>query len=105
VGKSPQSGAPEPQSGLDPTRMETWRLEYDVCERVARQYRVGDALAWRVFGFQRRQIIALCQNDSPGVMVGKAGLSAELARVEQAWAASGNKLISPSRLRSCVVLG
>lgn len=89
-GKPPQSGTPEPQSGLDPALIETWQLEHDVCERVARQYRcVGDALAWRVFGFQRRYIIALCQNAPPGVMAGKAGLAAELARVEQAWKEDG----------------
>jgi hypothetical protein len=69
AGKPPQPGAPEPQSGLDPRQPETWRLERDVCERVARQLRcVGDALAWRVFGFQRRYILALCRNDPPGVM-------------------------------------
>src|SRR5260370_42101253 len=80
-GKPPQPDAPELQSGLDPARPETWRLEHDVCERVARQYRcVGDALAWRVFGFQRRHIIALCQNEPAGVMAGKAGLAAELER-------------------------
>ncbi len=85
-GKPPQPDAPELQSGLDPARPETWRLEHDVCERVARQYRcVGDALAWRVFGFQRRHIIALCQNEPAGVMAGKAGLAAELECVEQAW--------------------
>ena len=50
-GRSPQPGAPEPRSGGDPARLETWQLEHDVCERVARQYRcVGDALAWRVSG-------------------------------------------------------
>jgi hypothetical protein len=46
--KKPQADAPEPQSGLDPAAPETWQLEHDVCERIARQYRcVGDALAWR----------------------------------------------------------
>lgn len=59
AGKPPQPGAPEPQSGLDPTKLEAWQLEHDICERVARQYRcVEDALAWRVFGFQRRYISA-----------------------------------------------
>ena len=65
---------------------EAWQLEHDVCERVARQYRcVGGALAWRVFGFQRRHVIARCLNGPPGVMAGKAGLAAELARVKQAY--------------------
>jgi hypothetical protein len=90
TGKPPQQGAPEPQSGRDPSLLETWQFERDICERVARQYRcVGDALAWRVFGFDRRHIIALCQNDSPGIWAGKAGLSAELDAVEQAYQQDG----------------
>jgi hypothetical protein len=73
-GKPPQLDAPEPQCGRDPSLLETWQFERGVCERVARQFRcVGDALAWRVFGFERRNIIALCQNDPPGVWAGKAG--------------------------------
>lgn len=65
-GKSPQVGAPEPQSGLDPSLSSTWQLELDICERVARQLRcVGDALAWRVFGFERQYITALARNQSP----------------------------------------
>ena len=63
TGKPPQQDAPEPQSSRDPSLIETWQLERNVCERVARQFRcIGDALAWRVFGFERRNIIALCQN-------------------------------------------
>jgi len=85
-GKSPQPGAPEPQSGRDPSLLETWQFERGVCERLARQYRcVGDALAWRVFGFERRTIITLCQNASPGVWAGKAGVPAELDAVELAY--------------------
>lgn len=104
-GRSPQPGAPEPRSGGDPARLETWQLEHDVCERVARQYRcVGDALAWRVFGFQRRHIIALCQNEPPGVMAGKAGLAAELARVEQAWKEDGQFAILHD-LTNCLRIG
>lgn len=86
AGKPPQADAPEPRSGLDPGQAEAWQLEHDVCERLAREYRcVGDALAWRVFGFQRRNIIALCQNAPPGVMAGKAGLDAELESVDRAY--------------------
>ena len=85
-GKPPQWGAPDPQSGLDPSRLETWQLERDMCERLVRQFKcVGDALAWRVFGFQRKQIIARCQNAPPGAFAGKAGRAAELAHVEQAY--------------------
>lgn len=104
-GKPPQPGVPQPQSGLDPADPEAWQLEHDVCERVARQYRcVGDALAWRVFGFQRRHIIALCQNEPAGVMAGKAGLAAELARVEQAWQEDGQFAILHD-LTNCLRIG
>ena len=85
AGKAPQRGVPEPQSGLDPALPETWQLEHDVCERVARQFRcVGDALAWRVFGFRRQHVIALSQNDPAGPMVPKTGLPAELAAIDEA---------------------
>ena len=84
--------------------METWQLEREVCERVARQYRcVGDALAWRVFDFQRKQIIALCQNAPPGVMAGKKGLAAELDLVEQARAAGQFAILHD--LTNCLRIG
>ena len=84
-GKSPQAGAPEPQSGRDPDGLETWQFEREMCERIGRQYRcVGDALAWRVFGFERRYILALCRNEPAGVMAGKAGLEAERSLVQSA---------------------
>ena len=84
-GKSPQVGASEPQSGLDPLLLSTWQLELDICERVARQLScVGDALARRVFGFERQYMTALARNQSPGMLAGKLGLAAERARVEQA---------------------
>ncbi len=104
AGKPPQAGAPDPQSGLNTALLETWQLEHDVCERVARQYRcVGDALAWRVFGFQRKQIIALCQNASPGVMAGKKGLAAELDLVEQARGAGQFAILHD--LTNCLRIG
>lgn len=104
-GKQPQAGAPEPQSGLDSGRAETWQLELDVCERVARQLRcVGDALAWRVFGFERRYILALCRNQPPGVMAGKAGLTAERERVEQAWKEDGRFALLHD-LTNCLRIG
>src|SRR5437879_6144853 len=73
-GKSPQLDAPEPQSGRDLSLLETWQFQPRVCERVARQFpRVGDALAWRAVGFERRTIIAGCQTAPPGAWAGKAG--------------------------------
>jgi hypothetical protein len=105
AGKQPQADAPDPQSGLDPGRVETWQLELDVCERVGRQLRcVGDALAWRVFGFERRYILALCRNQPPGVMAGKAGLAAERERVEQAWREDGQFAILHD-LTNCLRIG
>ena len=105
AGKSPQLGAPEPQSGQDPSRLETWQFERDVCERLVRQFKcVGDALAWRVFGFQRKHIIALCQNPPPGAFAGKAGRAAELARVEQAYREDGKFAILHD-LTNCLRIG
>jgi hypothetical protein len=102
--KGPQPGAPDPQSGLDPALPETWELERDICERIGRQYRcVGDALAWRVFGFQRQQIIALCQNAPPGVWAGKKGIAAELAVVEQARAVGQFAILHD--LTNCLRIG
>ncbi|MGW1438711.1 hypothetical protein ACWD7M_26145 [Streptomyces griseus] len=84
-GKQPHREVPELQSGRNPADIATWRFEHDVCERLARQLRsVGDALAWRVFGFHRPFILALCRNQSPGPMYGKAGLAAELEHFERA---------------------
>ncbi|MFG3518608.1 hypothetical protein [Streptomyces bobili] len=84
-GKQPHREVPELQSGRGPADIATWRFEHDVCERLARQLRsVGDALAWRVFGFHRPFILALCRNQSPGPMYGTAGLPAELDHFE--WA-------------------
>jgi len=104
-GKSPQAGAPEPQSGLDPSLPSTWQLELDICERVARQFRcVGDALAWRVFGFERQYITALARNQSPGMMAGKLGLAAERARVEQVWREDGQFALMHD-LTNCLRIG
>jgi hypothetical protein len=76
----------EPAGGLDPGRTESWEFEALVYERLARQIRtVGDALAWRCFGYDRRLILALSRNQSPGPFYGKKGLAYELGRVEACW--------------------
>ncbi len=65
--------------GADPNEPRTWHIEDLVFDRVCRQLRaVGDALAWRVSGYDRRYVIALSSNDSPGPMAGKTGLPHEL---------------------------
>jgi hypothetical protein len=67
-----------------------WEVERAVLDRVIRQLRaVGDALAWRTFSYDRRVIIALAQNPSPGPMHGKEGLDYELAEVEAVWKREG----------------
>lgn len=81
--------APELPDEYDANRIDTWELEIFVAERVARQLRtVGDALAWRTFGFDRRVIIALSRNEPPGPMAGKDGLGYELGKVEELWTTS-----------------
>lgn len=103
--KPPQKGAPEPQTDRDRADPATWQLEHDVCERIARQYRcVGDALAWRVLGFQRRYVLALCRNQSAGVMAGSLGLPAERARVERAWQEDGQFALMHD-LTNCLRIG
>jgi hypothetical protein len=74
-----------PPSG-DPTKLETWELEAFVFERLARQLRtVGDGFTWTCFGYDRRLILALSRNDSPGPMYGKEGLPYELGAIQELW--------------------
>jgi hypothetical protein len=88
-----------------PLALETWQFEREMCERVARQFRcVGDALAWRVFGFERRNILALCQNDPPGVWAGKAGALAELDAVGEAYRQDGQFAILHD-MTNCLRIG
>lgn len=104
-GKAPQVGAPEPQSGLDRSDIETWILERELCERVGRQFRsVGDALVWRAFNRDRRYILALCRNPPPGIMEGKVGLEAELETVERHWRDDGRFALMHD-LTNCLRIG
>lgn len=78
-GRSLPTPLPQLPGGADPTDPDPWRIEDLVFDRVCRQLRaVGDALAWRVSGYDRRYVIALSSNDSPGPMAGKSGLPHEL---------------------------
>jgi hypothetical protein len=82
--------APELGTGLDPAELESWELEAEVFERIWRQLKsIGDALAWRAFGYDRRVIVALSRNQSPGPMYPKRGLEKELAVIETAWRERG----------------
>lgn len=61
-------------------------IDLTVVERGLRQLRsVGDALAWKAFGYDRRIFIALSRNKSPGPMIGKHGLGYELGAVMDLW--------------------
>ena len=87
---APRDAPPPPHSG-DPGTAESWELEAYVYERVARQLRmVGDGLAWRCFGYDRRVILTLCRNASPGPMYGKEGLPHELGRIQELWENDGH---------------
>ncbi|MFJ5989331.1 hypothetical protein [Lentzea sp. NPDC092896] len=104
-GKRLPLDAPELRSGEEATDPETWELEVDVCERVDRQLRsIADALAWRVFNFDRRLIIALSRNQHPGPMVGKPGLIAERAFVTGSWR-SDRRFVLLHDLTTCLSIG
>ena len=84
-GQSLPADVPPPPSG-EPTQLATWELEAYVYERLARQLRmVGDGFAWTCFGYDRRLILALSRNDSPGPMYGKEGLPYELGAIQELW--------------------
>lgn len=86
----PKDTPPPPPDG-DPTLLETWELEAFVYERIARQLRtVGDGLAWRCFGYDRRVILTLARNAPAGPMYGKDGLPYELGRIEELWSQEGH---------------
>ncbi|WP_037305561.1 hypothetical protein [Amycolatopsis orientalis] len=103
-GKKVPRDAPELRLG-DPADGESWELEADVCERVDRQLRsIADALAWRVFGYDRQVIIALSRNQRPGPMAGKSGLSAELGFVTDYWR-DERRFVLLHDLTSCLSIG
>jgi hypothetical protein len=84
-GQSLPTDVPPPPSG-DPTGLATWQLELYVHERLIRQLRtVGDGFAWTFFGYDRRIILALSRNDSPGISYGKDGLPYELGAIQELW--------------------
>jgi hypothetical protein len=84
-GETPPHDIQPPVVG-DASSIHAWELEAYVFERVVRQLRtVGDGLAWRVLGYDRRVILTLARNDSPGMMFGKEGLPYELGCVEDLW--------------------
>ncbi len=74
-----------------PTPAGNWALELYVADRVARQLRcVGDAIAWRCYGFDRLPMIALSNNQPPSPLVGKEGLGYELGAAVESFEQRGN---------------
>ncbi|MFI2206736.1 hypothetical protein ACH47Z_39660 [Streptomyces sp. NPDC020192] len=65
---------------------------------------LGDVLAWRAFGRNRRILLAWCRNMPPGVMAGKEGLVAELAFVEEQWRDHGRYVLLRD-LTNCLRIG
>jgi hypothetical protein len=90
-GQSLPADAPAPPYRGDPSQLANWEFEAYVYERLARQLRtVGDGLAWRCLGYDRRMILALSRNESAGPMYGKAGLPYELGRITELWKQDGH---------------
>ena len=78
-GKSLPTPLPQLPPSANPNDPDTWRIEDLVFDRVCRQLRaVGDGIAWRASGYDRRYVIAVSSNASPGPMAGKSGLPHEL---------------------------
>jgi hypothetical protein len=72
--------------GSDGRDTSAWNAELRVAERIDRQLKsVGDALAWRVYRYDRRIVIALSRNSPPGPFAGKAGLASERGVVRDLW--------------------
>jgi hypothetical protein len=97
------AAAPELQTELDPLDLESWNLEYQVFERVCRQLRtVGDALAWKLFHYERNIIVALSRSEPAGPMFSKKGLEREREIISRAWRDDGEFVLhhdSTSTLR------
>ncbi len=95
---------PQLPPGADPADPETWRIEDLVFDRICRQLRaVGDGMAWRASGYDRRYVIALSSNASPGPMAGKSGLPHELSAVAGMRAAGSFGLLHD--LTNCLRIG
>ena len=105
AGRGLPTGAPELRSSGDVHDPATWELEVDVCERVDRQLRsIADAMAWRVFNYDRRVIVALSRNQSAGPMAGKAGQKSEREFVTDTWKENGSFVLLHD-LTTCLTIG
>jgi hypothetical protein len=85
-GASIPNDAPALSGDSSMSDVASWRYEELTYERICRQLRaVGDALAWRVTGFDRQYVLTLSRNASPGPMADKEGLPWELGAVVELW--------------------
>lgn len=110
--KLPPGNVEPPMIG-DVTTIDSWALERFVAERLFRQLRaVGDALAWRTFGFNRSVIAVLGSNPSPGGLVKTSdssnpavkGLLNELQEITRIWDTTGHFVLFHD-LTNCIRIG
>ena len=95
---------PQLPPGADPGDPETWRIEDLVYDRICHQLRsVGDGLAWRASGYDRRYVIALSSNAATGTMAGNSGLPRELGAAAGMRAAGSFGLLHD--LTNCLRIG
>ena len=72
---------------VPPPLLSTWADDERLWYRIDRQYRaVGDALAWKRLGFDRRFILAYSRNAEPGPLMARPeGVAAEIKEVGRLW--------------------
>lgn len=119
VAKRLRAGKALPEDAPDPPRRgqvedpAAWEFERLVYERLYRQLRaVGDGLAWYALGYNRRAVLALSRNASPGPLVKRAGrggdpttgLAHELGAVQQLWTERGRFALLHD-LTNCLRIG
>ena len=96
---------PEINSTLDPRELHTWEIQEAVFKRICRQFHaVGDALVWRVTGYDRAYVTVLSQNDAPGPMAPKDGLGYEIGTSVDIRQARGNLAVLHD-LTNCLRIG
>lgn len=85
-------------------RHETLDWDVEFWRRSAVQFRaVGDAVAWKFFGYRRKWLYFLGRNPSPGHVTSKAGIEEEFAQFNAAWATGHPAMLSG--LTNCLTIG